>query len=39
MTYFEIDYRNFEHKTQRHQPSIGFEITTEKAFETLETSL
>ena len=38
MTYFEMDYRNFDGKPQRHQLSIDFKTIIEKCFENHETS-
>ena len=37
MTTFELDYRNFECLTQRHQLSTIFNSTIEEFFETLVT--
>ena len=36
LTSFEIYYRKFERKPQRHQLSIEFDVTMEQVFETLE---
>ena len=38
MTTFELNYRNFEFLTQRHQISTIFNFTVEEVFKTLETA-
>ena len=38
MNKFELEYRSFELKTQRHQLSNTFQFTIEEVSETLETA-
>ena len=38
MTKFELDYRKFEHKTQRNQIFNRFQFTIESVFESLKIS-